>query len=376
MSLNGKLGKWVDAGLITAAQRDAIQEHERKFAGSRWKAGMASSGLLSVVLGLSLIVAANWQFISSDIKLVGHIIINLALSVLVWKWHGNPARKTHAEVALFLLWGLTLTFIALIGQIFQLSGHVYEAIRLWFWITTPMVLLFAQGRYMARLWAVAFIIYVPFDILSTTWDATESWNIRKSVLLGTALLLPLGIWFLGRWQRFASARQEVAATLRRLAVFTALAAASVATLEFYDNFYYSYSVFVPLAFAVLSIALRFALNRQTQFTADDKLTIDLLCLCGLYCTLPFLSYALSDLWAMLHFIALWGLAAAIWQQQGHAKYVSHAVTLISLRIFIGFLEIFGGLMLSGFGFIGIGLLLMGIGWATRKVQARLKGGVS
>lgn len=376
MSIGGKLKKWTEAGLITESQRDAILDHERKFAGGRWRMGLASAGILSVLLGISLIVAANWQDIPNTLKFWAHATINASLVCALWKWRADEAKKIHREVALFFLWGLTLTFIALIGQIFQTDGQAYQAVRLWFWLTTPMILLFAQGTYLARLWSVAFVVYVPYDIISATWDATQNWDIRKSMLLGTALLLPLATWALGMWPRFVASRDAFASVLRRLAVFTALFFASAAGLEFYDGFSYGYSAFVPLFFAGTAIGLRFAVHKYVPLSNDDRLTVDLLCLSGLFVTIPFLSYAESDVWAVLHFIAYWVLAGSLWQQQGNTKAVNIAVTMVSIRLFVGFLEIFGGLMLSGFGFIGIGLVLMSLGWATRKVQKRLNGDVS
>jgi uncharacterized membrane protein len=371
MSISGKLKKWTDAGLISAAQRDTILDHERKFAGNRLKLGLASAGMFSILLGLSLVVAANWQEIPNSFKFYAHLGINTLLAWCIWKWRDDSTKTLHREGALFLLWGLTLTFIALIGQIFQLSGESYEAIRLWFWLTTPMILLYAKGAYISRLWAVAFVIYVPYDLISTVWDTTANWNIRKGALMATALLLPLGTWALGVWPKFAASREVIAGTLRRLSVVMALGFASLSSVEFYHSFAFEYSVFVPLAFAALAIALRFYLNQGTRFSADEKRTVDLICLAGLFVTIPFINLAESDLWGMLHFIAFWALAASLWQEGGHARAVSFAITVISIRLFIGFLELFGGLMLSGFGFIAIGLVMIGIGWVARRIQKHL-----
>lgn len=376
MSIAGKLKKWTDAGLISAAQQNAILEHERKFAGGRLKLGMASTGIFSILLGLSLIVAANWQDIPDNIKFFAHLALNTILACCVWKWRDDSTKTVHREGALFLLWGLTLTFIALIGQIFQLGGESYEAIRLWFWLTTPMILLYATGTYISRLWAIAFVIYVPYDLLSTIWDLTSDNEIRKGALLGTALLLPLGTWALGSWTKFAASREAVASTLRRLAVLVSVGFASFSGIEFYHAFSPSSTPWVPLTFAGLAIVLRFYLNQSPRLTVDQKHTIDLLCLGGLFVTIPFICVIESNAWGMLHFISFWALAAALWQQQGHARAVSFAITIISIRLFIGFLELFGGLMLSGFGFIAIGLVMMGIAWAARRIQRHLTKGAS
>jgi uncharacterized membrane protein len=376
MSINGKLEKWAKEGLITATQQTAILEHERKFSGQKWKFGVTGAGLLSIVLGLSLIVASNWQDISNSIKLFVHIGINTLLAWLIWQWRNNDIKKQHREITLFLLWGLNLTLIALIGQIFQLSGQAYEAIRLWFWLTTPMILVFAQGSYLSKLWSLAFVIYVPYDLLNTVWDSISNKNISIFTLMGIALLLPLVTWGLGVYPAFVKVRENFASSLRTIAILTAVAFASFSSIRFYENNNHDYHFLIPVFFAILAIILRFTLNRMSIFSRDQKLTIDLLCLSGFFVTIAFIVYIKSDLLAMLHFMAFWILAGAIWQRQGYAHAVSWAVAIVSIRLCIGFLEVFNGLMQSGFGFVVTGLVLMSIAWGTRKIQKHLNRGVA
>src|SRR5262245_32990548 len=126
MSLSRKLQYWVDAKLISADQRDNILSYEKTRSGGRWKHGFGYVGVFSILLGCALMVASNWQQIPDTLKLGGHFTINAVLAWLVWQWRDNPERLPHREGALFFLWGLTLTLIALIGQIFQLSGETYE----------------------------------------------------------------------------------------------------------------------------------------------------------------------------------------------------------------------------------------------------------
>lgn len=376
MSLKGKLQKWADAGLITPDQHAHILEHEKGMAASRWKNGLAMAGLFSILLGVALIVAANWQDIPDTVKLGAHFALNATLAALVWRWHDNPARDNWREGALFALWGLTLTLVALIGQVFQLGGETYVALRVWFWLTTPMILLFARGSYIARLWSLAFIIYVPFDLLSATWDATNDWNIRKSVLLGTGIALPLGAWLAGTWPRFAATRTVMAGTLRNLGLFVGVAAASVACLEFYSDLNYPYSPLIPVVFAGFAIATRFILQSRSEWTATQRAQIDTLCLSALFLCAPFIASVESDLMALLHFLALWVLLGWVWQRDGQAQRVSFAIAIITLRLFIGFIELFGSMMLSGFGFILLGLVLLGLVKGARALDKRLKGGAA
>ncbi|MCB1538467.1 MAG: DUF2157 domain-containing protein [Rhodospirillales bacterium] len=372
MSLRGKLDRWKDEGLITTDQAERILAHETARNANRFRGGYTAAGLLSVLLGVALIVAANWQQIPWQMRLGGNFVLNAVLAVLVWRWRDNPARALWREGALMALWGLTLTLIALIGQSFQLGGEAYTAMRLWFWVTTPMVLLFAQSRFLARLWAAAFMIYVPYDLIATTCDHTQDWAIRKTVILGIGIVLPFFAYALGRWPRFALNRPVMAHTLRRLAGLIAALGASAASLEFYDFIHTPVELAVPVSFALAAVALRFALHPRLK-TQDDRDALDLLAVSAIFMCLPFLAQTQSSWFALADFVAYWGIIGAFWQQAGHTRLVSLSVKLVTLRLYLGFLEVFGSLMLSGFGFIAMGLVMIAMVRAARWLDRRLKG---
>ncbi len=371
MGLEGKLQKWVDAGLIEPAQKQGILSHERTRHASTWKHGMGMAGLLSILLGIALVIAANWQLIPWQLKLGTHFAVNAVLTALIWRWRHDPAKDTHREVAVFTLWGLTLTLIALMGQVFQLDGHAYMALRVWFWLTTPMILLFAQSRFIAKLWALLFVVYVPYDLIAATWDLTDDWVVRKGVLVATGVVLPLLAWSLGSLPRFAVNRPTMAYTLRHLAVLVALLGASAASIEFYISRAAGYMPLIPAMLALAAIAARFVMLPRAH-NDDDRRTIDLICMAGLFMCVPFLVAVKSDILAVVHFIAFWALAGALWQQQDRPKQVSTAITMITLRLFVGFVELFGSMMFSGFGFIIGGVVMIALVKLARHLDRWLK----
>ena len=373
MSLTGKLQKWVDAGLISSDQQTRIIQHEKGFSGDRWKHGIIFAGLFSILLGISLIVAANWQEISWQLKLVTHFAINIALACLVWTWRDNPEKMKHREVALFFLWGLTLTLIALMGQVFQMGGQAMDAVRVWFWLTAPMILLFAQSPFIARLWAIAFVVYLPWDIFTHIENWTQNEDLRLAIAMETVIGLPLATWLLGSWPRFASSRPAIGRALRNVGLLCALAVGSAAGFVYYAASLENYHVFVPGIYAVAIIGLRFLLQSFKHWDADERGAIDLLCLAGLFICAPLIAPADSALLAMIHFVSFWLLAGTIWQQNGHDHMVSVAIAVITLRLFAGFVELFGNMMMSGFGFIIGGLVLIGLVYGARAINKRLKG---
>jgi uncharacterized membrane protein len=358
MSIGTKLQKWTRAGLITADQQARILEYEKISAGNRWRLGLAGAGLISILLGIALIVAANWQDIPWQAKLAVHFIVNATLTFLVFRWWHEPARDHHREIALGALWGLTLTFIALMGQTFQLGGQAYEALRLWFWLTTPMILLFAQSRGIARLWAVAFVFYVPYDIISWTLDNTINPAAEQTVVLATAILVPLGAWAIGAVPRLAVNRPTIARMLRRLGMLLAFATGLAAGVGYYGRTSFEVPMIAVLMAGIVILARQ--VLRKWHPGSDDRSNIDILCLSALFVCLPFIAPIKSDVVAAVHFIALCLLAGALFQQQGRSNLVSLMISLVTLRLFVVFIELFGTMMMSGFGLIAAGLILMGL----------------
>lgn len=372
--MHAKLQKWLEAGLITPEQRARILEHEKNYSGNRWRLGLTGAGLVSILLGITLFIASNWQAIPWQAKIGTHFLVNAVLTFLVWRWWHEPARDQHREIALGALWGLTLTFIALMGQVFQLGGETYTALRVWFWLTTPMILLFAQSRGIARIWAAAFVFYVPYDIISWTLDHTDNRAAQQTVCLATAILVPLAAWTIGAIPRVAVNRPTIAHMLRRLGLCLAFASALAASLAYYGRETFEAPLVAGLLFAIV-LLLR-SVMRKWHAGEDDRGDIDMLCLSALFICLPFLAPVKSEVAAAAHFIILCLLSGALFQQQGHSRAVSLMIALVTLRLFIVFLEVYGTMAMSSLGLIVTGILLMALvrmgRYCDRLLKARLK----
>jgi len=67
-----------------------------------------------------------------------------------------------------------------------------------------------------------------------------------------------------------------------------------------------------------------------------------------------------DFMAAIHFVVYWCFAGWIGNRMGFNQLVSISITMVTLRIMIVYFELFGGLMLTGFGLIFSGILMLGI----------------
>lgn len=358
MSLKTKLQNWQTANLISSDQAAAIAQYETENHKGIFKGSLTYIAIFSILLGISLIIGANWQDIPDTIKLVAHFTVNIILSVLIYRWRDNPARALARDIALFLLWGLTLTLIALIGQVFQLSGNTWDATRLWFFITTPMMLLLAQGRYLTALWGTFFALYIPFDIAVNVIDNLSPQAAQTTAFVSLFTLLPPALYFAAPYMR-----PNMGITFKNLSWFMALGAATISSFPYYNHSEFLQSGLYAQPIAAVVIAALLYLR-----TKWDKTFTDIFILSTLFIAIPLVLPFTGELTAMLHTVLLWMGAGYIFQRDGHYKMLNLAIIIITLRLFIGFLELFGSMMMSGFGFILMGLLLMTLIYAARRIK--------
>lgn len=130
--------RWVRDGLISAAQAERILARYRS--GSGWLARpivlFALIGGALIAAAIALVVAHNWHEIHRWAKL-GALIIIMALFYAVGLRLRERGRPASAEGVLVLAGALVMVAIALIGQIYHLSGHPADAVMLWWVLLLP-----------------------------------------------------------------------------------------------------------------------------------------------------------------------------------------------------------------------------------------------
>ncbi|MGV3591446.1 MAG: DUF2157 domain-containing protein, partial [Gammaproteobacteria bacterium] len=175
MRLKGKLKRWEKQGLISAEQHVAILDYEHRH-GFGWQAGLAFLGVFAIVIGVLAVVAANWQAVPAWMKLGVHLLLNAGLAVGVLRAWRNPVI---AQLCLLAWYGLTLTFIGLMGQVFHLAGSTADALLLWTLLTSAAVVAFATSA----------LVLLPW-IIGTLLALVASYDAFVRPVLGADLLLP------------------------------------------------------------------------------------------------------------------------------------------------------------------------------------------
>lgn len=175
-SLRPHVNAWVEDSLITQEQGDGILARYPTTSTSPATLTFSIIGGMLCILGVVLLVSANWQSIPREEKL-GALLGLLTVSTLLGtegsrrKWH--PAIP---EIGYFFAAVLPLIGLALVGQIFNLSGSGFALILTWF----------------------ISIFFLPF--LSFSPSAFVVWLISLSALVPLGITEYHGEWFSDEYQ--------------------------------------------------------------------------------------------------------------------------------------------------------------------------------
>lgn len=189
--LERDLRLWTDEGLIDArtAERLLAQYDSRESAFSLGRVLMIIAALL-VAAAVLLLVAANWDVIPRPARLVG-------ILALIWgSYLAGGLLMTRGAgwlAAAFLVLG-TLAFggaIALVGQMYHLSGDAFQAMLVWFAGAVVAAGLFRSGA------VTAIAGFLAFAAAGTQW--TQSYNGGEAVLLWLMPLMAVVIILLVRY---------------------------------------------------------------------------------------------------------------------------------------------------------------------------------
>lgn len=143
--LKNDLEDWTKRGLIDAVTAKRLLD-DVDSRGNRFSIGTVLSMFAALLIAASILmlVAANWDAIPRLAKVVGII-------GLIWVFHGAAlvarARAADRIAAGCLVLGAAAFggAIALIGQLYHLSGDTFSAMFLWFVVTAASAGLFRSG---------------------------------------------------------------------------------------------------------------------------------------------------------------------------------------------------------------------------------------
>lgn len=379
MGIKHKLTHWQDAGLITQDQAQEIAAYEAAHKGGRFIKGLIAAALFAILCGVLSIIAANWMEIPASVKLSAHGLINAAVAYGVWR-AVSPLRR---EGLCLLLFGLTLTFIVLIGQVFQLGGGWANALVLWLVITAPMMVFFSETRITALPWMLSFLLTVCIVMEEYLPLLPEPWDIWVSA--GIWSLLPLALIADGRFSFVRRLKPVWSDVFIRTGFVLMLLLACASSLIWYNGFFLSAASFgiddhaarlglTLIALIAVSVQLAYAyLASFYQNDESERAGAYIALLATLFMAAPvLLALPGGAVFASLHVIILWLLVGWIAQGQGWHRVVSLSILIITIRIFIIYCELFGDLLTTGLGLITGGVVMLALLWGAQKLNRKLR----
>ncbi len=366
MSLERNLGRWVSAGLIDAEAAERIRRFEGESSRPTTLWAIVGLGLLALLLGLILIVSANWDRFAPALKLSVHMALMLG-SAGAFLWARREGRIWVAEAALFLFAGLVLAGIALQSQVYQLTGPGWHALLWWLALAGPVLLIAGKTR-------LSGLMFVAMALIGPTAMAIENIDLKGGWLLaqGAAMAVPALLATLSfLWPK---GRGGFRLTLRETGLVVLIGGASIAHFGWASHITGEQALdnLVRLLLPAFASAAAIWASRRCDFPRPlvlPMLAAPVLAFALALC-IPHPDQPASRLIGVAIFIALWASVAHGAAKSGWNGLFAVSIAAIGVRIFIVYVELFGSLAATGGGLLAGGFLLVGLSWAWHRIVHR------
>jgi uncharacterized membrane protein len=383
--LRDETPRWVRDGVISAEQAEAILA--RYPASAAWFSrpiGIFSLlGGALLVAAIALLVAHNWHEIPRWIKLGGLVALMLAAYAAGLGVRARGYDKLAA--GLFVLGGgLVLVGIALIGQIYNLSGRQSDAVLLWWVLILPAGYLLPSIPVVVLGWLGASAWYALLLLDRSTWLGRD---VHHDPPLGMVAVAAAGalMWALGVLHGEGEYRRvrQFGEQIGLLAIGGALLPLGI----FGDHAWWTsapaprWPITVLVLLALAAVALVVAPVRLPP----DRLTVRIGPSAALLIVLLYLFAAVVALathapartfrllgwidWALLFGVALaLILYGARWDR---TSWINWGIVWIGADALARYVELFGSMLQTSALFFVTGIFVLLLGWALERLRRRM-----
>lgn len=398
----GSLDSEAANALIALAER---QERERGVLNLGRVLALLGGGV--VVIGIILLVSANWQDISDGLKIVVFLILLAGThGIGLWiRWTDRPYPRV-AEATHFIGAGLFLAGVGLILQIYQLDARPPNAILFWLVAIVPLAVLLRSAP-VTSLAIFALWLWLHMEG-SYTGSPVEMSSFGSYLMLS----MGIGIALLGFQTAIGSQEPLIRRAMRSLGVL--LLFYSVYVLGFYRHFaalpadasLHSWilpSVVLSLGAIGLAVGWTRLVPESPWLRHRLAILLVLLLVIGAATVaadqgalprgrdLEFFSFGSGirhfdavewmisiAAWAVWFLLALWCVAYGTLRRQ--KEYMDIGVLGFGLGVVTRFFDLIGGLAETGTLFLGGGVILLVTAWAMerwrRSLVARIGSGAT
>lgn len=368
MKLEKQLQIWVDQALISSDQMDAITRFEIESGKSNYLMRALVIGGLAIALGLAALVSANWNELGDLAKVFGHLGLSGALSYAFYRCRDAEKFPRIREILLLLIFASILTFIALMGQIFQTQAPMVVPLTVWLVLGSPLVLLFSNARTVIGLWLAALI---------GQQVALHFWMLEKfndpSLQLALCTLFAYTFFALGQIKKI---REVVADTFflygASVLIFVPAAAQIFWRFDIPGTHPEAQNIFaylwpsIVVAGCITALMVMATKTFPCRWSVRDILALSLPAI--VFACLPLLvPHTENPVLAGVMFI-IWWLWIGYLGLHLSDRLVDLAVAMIALRVFVFYLEALGSLTMTGFGLIFGGVLFIALTYGVMKLR--------
>jgi uncharacterized membrane protein len=383
--LRDEAQRWVGDGLVTAQQAEAILARYPVSAAwfSRPIAIFSVLGGSLLACAVALLVAHNWQEIPRWAKLGGVVTSMLAAHGAGLKVRARGYEKLGA--GLFVLGGgILLVGIALIGQLYNLSGRPSDAILLWWILLLPVGYVLPSVALVVLGWVGACAWYVMLVFDRTTWLGRD---VQNNASLGLVALTAAGVlaWALGALHGDGEYRR-----VRQFFEQIGLLATGVALVPlglFGAQVWWVAAPTLrwPTALLGVLVLVTAALAAAPSRLPRDRLVVragpsaalflvvlDLVAIAvALLTHAPAPTFRVLDWadWALLFVVALTLiLYGARWDR---TSWINWGIVWIGADAVARYFELFGSMLQTSALFFATGVFVLLLGWALERLRRRM-----
>ncbi len=343
MNISKKINKWQEAGIISAEQASKLTEFENNNVKPYLVNALSFLSMFLIGCGIIAEIAANWDYIPAYVKIGMNFAMLSACGAGVYYMYDK--KSTYFEGLLFLYGILCVATIGLVNQIYQLSSDAKDPM-IWSTLMMPLVLF-------SRKTLFPFLVFIVFH--ASCLECVETFDLLFYILNNAPLLILFTYIILYQCMEKWLPNFAVGFMSALKFVIIAMLALAVLVLDSSD--------FVKLnadPLYILFLVFLCAVSFYLSYLNKKKYFINYIMVIVLIASL-----------IPMHFIVGLSSLTVLGCYAYHEKMVrllNWSILLIGVRIYMLYIQLCFSLMVTGFGFIISGLVLLGLLMLWKKAS--------
>ncbi len=366
MNLEKKIEAWLQAAIIDKNTADRIRQFENNSSRIGFFFILGALGSLALGVGIIALVASNWQFIPSWIKLSVDILIMIILSFGIVR--ADVSNKQWQKETLIIAYYLIfLASIGLVGQIYQLGAPMYQGMILWT-IGSAFFVFMGSSRSLAVFW-LAGVLTTYACIVEAFIGNIEPLYKKEAIALFT-FFIPFILLLVSSLPLLQRAKPNFVSVFKPASVVWILAMGFFSQFIWYQKISDNEVLFWSLLVIMVATIAFASFYKFDSIVKNVRIVLILrifLIMNSLFICLPWVfprkAYDLVGVGS--HFV-LCGFLGWIALKVSHKKLFNWMASLAGFRIVTVYFEVFGSLLETGLGLIATGIFILAFVWIFVK----------